>query len=278
MSTDQEQGYIIEPVCSRPDDANEVHRECYQWMENIIGDRLLTFVQRLVGVRTILHFNRYNGQCDPSLPGLAERIGIAESTVRSALQAIKARGHWDYPENKGGKGRRHQFTFIVTLQPVGGLSTKPPGAMEGLKSTTTVSNPPATEIKPRGATSQTPRDDCAKPPGASGGNRSTNRSTNTSEEQVRSLTRTTPISTSGELNEANGEASKRTSERSKDEPRALLERIDNGIAYVSVRDHECRLQVIKQYDHLLGEIRTKHPDKRVDKISHYIRRATGGLQ
>jgi len=88
---------------------------------------------------------------------------------------------------------------------------------------------------------------------------------------VRSLARTAPIPKSERAREGR-ESEKEAAEGSKPEARATLERIEKGIAYVKVIDHDARLAVINQYDCLLARIRAEHPHEKVDKISAYVGR------
>jgi hypothetical protein len=194
----------IEPVCSRPDEERQVHRECFAWMERVCEDHGLTFGQRVVNVRVMLHFDRYGGRCDPSIIGLAERLGMSENTVRSALHAAKARGHLGYPENKGGKGHRHQFEFLVTPNQTGGLA-KPPSTVEGsgTKTSTQNANPQANGSKPPNLASPNPSICEPKPPTTLGGNsiNSKENSFKNSNVPLPSVADTLPCQRTGSLDE-----------------------------------------------------------------------------
>jgi hypothetical protein len=84
------------------------------------------------------------------------------------------------------------------------------------------------------------------------------------------------MSTSEGLKEANGskEESRGTSAGSK--PIALapprIERIENGVVYVAVADHETRLEAIAAYDELFARLKLKFPDKKINKVSVYVPR------
>jgi len=68
------------------------------------------------------------------------------------------------------------------------------------------------------------------------------------------------------------EEGKRTSDGSKPEAPATLERISGGIAYVRLRDHEARCKLLENHDRVLARIRQEYPNEQVDKISAYIGR------
>jgi hypothetical protein len=58
----------------------------------------------------------------------------------------------------------------------------------------------------------------------------------------------------------------------KKQPRATLERIERGTAYIKAIDHDARLEGISQYDAILGKVRAAHPDKSIDRLSIYVGR------
>ena len=269
MSTAE--AYVLEPLEARPNEAADFYRERQDWIIAILTERRLTPFQRVIGVLIMMHMSAQSGQCNPSITRIAALLGASENTVRDALKAIKALGYWDYPPNRGGQGRSHQFTFLVTPNQAGGLANKPPTRVERSARSKTP-NPPICKSEPTNLGSRTPQFVPPKPPSPVGGNYLTNSKTNCIREQRAFASQTAPMSTSEGLKKANGskEESKGTSERSKPQGRAQLDCIENGIAYVAVTDHETKLRVIEQNDRLLDRLRSENPGVQVKKISTFI--------
>src|SRR5262249_36203493 len=138
----------------------------------IAFDQRLTFFQRLVGIAIMMHLNVQNGQCNPSVIRVAEYLGASETAVTNALQAIYDLGYFHYPPNRGGKGKSHQFTFLINPNQAGGLANNPttrmgvPTVVKPPTPQRQIPNPPTA----RGETAPTPQRRCPKPPTAVGRN------------------------------------------------------------------------------------------------------------
>jgi len=115
---------IIKPINDRDEIDEERSREHYREFNAravaICEDKGLTDAHSRVLWRLMLHFNHKTGQCDPSLRGLAERLGYSPATIVNAVKAAQARGHLDWPANPGGTKRRNQYVFLKPTETFNG--------------------------------------------------------------------------------------------------------------------------------------------------------------
>jgi hypothetical protein len=200
-------------------------------------------------------------------------------TVRGALVAAKVCGHLDYPENKGGKGHSHQFTFYETPLPTGGFrTTKPPSTLEGLGNVAATA-----DAKPSSTARQTlqfakPNPPVNAPKPSSTLERNSLNSLNSSLNSnvpLPSVADTLPCQSASKIEKAKEEkkASKRTSDGSKPSEFAII----NGIAWLPVVDQEERCQALRHHDQLLAKIRELNPGVPVETIKPYtVRRKLNG--
>ncbi|MGH6824361.1 helix-turn-helix domain-containing protein [Methyloceanibacter sp.] len=84
----------------------------------IVTDLRLTHAERVIGATLLLYFhNTQTGRCFPSYPQLAEKAGVTENTAKRAVSRMKAFGHVEFEKNTGGRNRRNEYLFDLTISP-----------------------------------------------------------------------------------------------------------------------------------------------------------------
>src|SRR5262245_52867795 len=237
----------------------------FRWLASLLRDLKLTYGDKCVATYIIMiHFNDWTGQCDPSVPTIAKGVGMTERGVRTCLNRLNehGRGFLKYELNRGGhSSQTNNYMYTEPEEPVNHSSGGTPCTSNQGSPSKKHPTPEQNGTTPCTAGQRTPEQNGTTPLNDGSAKHLTEHLREHSLEQVRSLARTTPpVSKS----EGASEGKKRTCEGRKPEARATLERIENGIAYVKVADHDARLQVIARYDELLSRIRTEFPSEKVD--------------
>lgn len=80
----------------------------WQMLGVIMADPKLSGSARVVGYFLLDHLNLKTGRCDPSLVGLAEEMGVNESTALRGVKALVERGYFER-DYGGGRGRRTKY-------------------------------------------------------------------------------------------------------------------------------------------------------------------------
>jgi hypothetical protein len=269
----------IKPINDRDGTDAERRREHYvefnAWLVRICKDPELTDAQKVIWVFIGLHLNHKTGECFPSQTYLAIELLYTKTTIINALKAGQARGHADWPENKG----RHKNQYVLFNTPKQSTqvdrSRRQQSTQVDRSSTSsdtqrsTATNPTVNGGEPNGQRPRAKQSTCVDP-------NYTNYEENYSNNNpALASARAAPTS---EVKQANGskQESKRTSdEASKPKDPPKLEEVKGQIAYVSVADHEQHLEALAHYDFLLGRVREKHPGVKTLKV--YVGRLNGGL-
>jgi DNA-binding transcriptional regulator YhcF (GntR family) len=91
-------------------------RKVFAWLNQIKRDRDLEGmpVAFLVAYEISQHINHQTGQGFPGTNRIATNVGIAESTVRAAVDRLEAYGHL---EIERGRGRGHSHRYRMTTKP-----------------------------------------------------------------------------------------------------------------------------------------------------------------
>jgi Helix-turn-helix domain len=114
----------IKPIDDRDGTDAERRREHYRefnaWLLRICKDRELSDAQKVILIFVGLHFNHKNGECFPSQAYLAIELLYSKQTIINALKAGQARGHLDWPENRGR--HKNQYVLFNTPNQAGGLT------------------------------------------------------------------------------------------------------------------------------------------------------------
>jgi hypothetical protein len=203
----------------------------------------------------MVHFNDWTGQCDPSVSTIAKGVGMSERGVRTCLSSIKDRGYLEYEGNPGGyRSQTNNYMYAAPSARLHHGSGADPCTTKQRSASKTSPTPEKNCRNPCTTVQGTPENNSTRPLNGASAKHLTEQLREHSLEQVRSLARTAHMP-EGERAEEGKESKKEAAEGSKPEDRATLERIENGIAYVKVIDHDARLQVIAQYDHLLNKLR-----------------------
>jgi hypothetical protein len=67
--------------------------DCFSFIFQVLCDRELTLLARVVGALLIMYFSRTKGFAHPSLDGLANKVGRGLTQVGEAMQELVRRGH-----------------------------------------------------------------------------------------------------------------------------------------------------------------------------------------
>jgi hypothetical protein len=234
----QARGYSVSLTCGEvagDDEAKERTSMRFALLRVILADeRMVVSTLKVAVYLLMIRYNDHTGQCNPGVGTIAEDTALDPRTVRRALVALRnVLEYLVYESTEGGFKSDTTNTYEFQFPPLTcmtGVTSTPqttPGSHGKTPDRPVTGTPGSHGTKPLTgvpAKQQLPKQQ-SEPPYISN-------------VPLPSVAETLP---SQRVSGSNGkEKNKRTSEGSKDEPRALLERIDNGIAYVSVRDHECR--------------------------------------
>jgi helix-turn-helix protein len=242
--------------------------EILKWMRWVLDDRVLTWGEKCAAIRVILHLNSWTGECYPSVETIASELGMSSRGVGKALKAVQARGFLDWPPNKGGTGRSNDYR-PTTPTPNGGsvFDVAQPRTTVHSSKVVRQANPEQNGREPRTGVYPNPEQNDTEP------RTTVQRNGSLMVKENGSLNDHALASLAAPPTKEVKQESKQTSdEASKPEARAILERIENGIAYVKCTDHGARLRVIEQYDQLLARIKSECSEEQVNKISAYIGR------
>jgi hypothetical protein len=280
---------IIKPISDRdegtPEERSREHYREFKARETAIcEDKGLTDAHSRVLWRVLLHFNHKTGQCDPSLRGLADRLGYSKTTIIDALKAGQARGHLAWPTNPGGTKRRNQYVVLKpndqdtqTVQPGVPLKRSTPADRSDPSADTERSSWASGTVQRH----ETERSAATQPNGPAG-------RTRTTEEELLKLNyeknRPALLRNAGSHAQSESQisgseqASKRTSKVSKPSngpyipAPIVIERIVNGCAWLPYPTEDARCFAIDQYADIVARCQKMRPDVPIAKVKIYVPR------